>query len=201
MQRIGSLSLSTARVSLNTASPVSSLGRCYFTTERKINKVGVVGLGLMGHGIVQISAQSGFKVVAFESDQIALETGTDRIKKSLEKISSKMVEKGKLDKAGADGLVTKALGNIQGTLKKEDLADCDLVIEAIIENIDIKRKLHAELAKITKPSAILATNTSSLSVNKIADATGRFDRTVGHLISFITSLSLASHYLPFSSQL
>jgi len=146
--------------------------------QRRINTVGVIGLGLMGHGIAQISAQSGFKVVALETEQKALETGTGRIKKSLEKIASKQVEKGKLDQAGAQALVAKAVGNIKPTLNKSDLAECDLIIEAIIENIDIKRNLHAELGKIAKPGAILATNTSSLSVNKIADAAGRASHTV-----------------------
>lgn len=181
MQRIlGSGAAVLARgVSATPANLVSIQARAFSSNGEKISKVGVVGLGLMGHGIAQISAQSGLKVVAFENDQKALDVGTNRIKKSLEKIASKQVEKGKLDQAAAQALVSNTLANIQPTLNKEDLADCDLVVEAIIENLDIKKKLHAELAQITKPSTILATNTSSLSVGKIAEATGRPDRTIG----------------------
>ena len=136
-----------------------------------IKKVGVVGCGLMGHGIAQVSAQAGYDVVVRESEQGALDKGLGRIRKSLDKL----VEKEKLSKADADA----AWGRLSGTLEVSDLADCDLVVEAIIEDLDIKRELYSELGKVCKPETILASNTSSFPVAEMGKASGRPQNMVG----------------------
>lgn len=144
-----------------------------------IEKVGVIGCGLMGHGIVQVAAQGGFQVVSYETDDGALAAGMQRIDKSLAKLADKSVEKGKKSRADADSDSAAARGRITTTLDIGDLADCDLVIEAIVENLDIKKALFAELGKKCKPEAILASNTSSFPVSELAEASGRSDRTIG----------------------
>ncbi len=121
-----------------------------------IKKVGVVGCGLMGHGIAQVSAQSGYDVVVREVDQGALDKGLGKIEKQL----ARAVEKGKLEQSAAD----EVRGRIQGTLDYADLADCDLVVEAITEDLDEKLEMWREVDGIVKDGAILATNTSSLPV-------------------------------------
>ncbi|HEX5010226.1 MAG TPA: 3-hydroxybutyryl-CoA dehydrogenase [Planctomycetota bacterium] len=136
-----------------------------------VKKVGVVGCGLMGHGIAQVAAQAGCAVVARESDQAALDKGLARVRKSLDKL----VEKEKLSRADADA----ASGRISGTLALEGLADCDLVVEAIVENLDVKKKLFAELGRLCKPSTIFASNTSSFSIGEMGTASGRPERMVG----------------------
>jgi len=144
-----------------------------------IKKVGVIGCGLMGHGIVQVAAQSGFEVVALETQQPALDKGLARIEKSLAKVAQKAVEKGKQTEEQAKAFVEGARGRIQGSLDKQDLADCDLVIEAIVEDLNVKNTLFAELGKICKPETILASNTSSFPISEMAEASGRPERTVG----------------------
>ena len=91
-----------------------------------IQKVGVIGCGLMGHGIVQVAAQGGYQVVALEGDQAALDRGLGRVDKSLAKLAQKGVEKGKLTEDQAKAQVTETRGRITGSLDKADLADCDL---------------------------------------------------------------------------
>jgi 3-hydroxyacyl-CoA dehydrogenase len=136
-----------------------------------VKKVGVVGCGLMGHGIAQIGAQAGLSVVVRESEQGALDKGTQRIRRSLDKL----VEKEKLSRADADA----AFGRVQGTLRLEDLADCDLVIEAIVENLEVKQALFKQLHGLCKPSTIFASNTSSFSIGEMGVASGRPQRMVG----------------------
>jgi 3-hydroxyacyl-CoA dehydrogenase len=144
----------------------------------QIKKVGVVGCGLMGHGIVQVAAQAGLTVVALESQQAFLDAGLARIDKSLAKLAEKAVEKGKTpEQAKADAAATRA--RITGTLSSKDLADCDLVIEAIVEDLGAKKKLFAELGKLCKPDTILASNTSSFPIGEMAEASGRPARFVG----------------------
>ncbi len=135
-----------------------------------IKKVGVVGCGLMGSGIAQVSAAAGFNVAVLEAEQRFLDKGFASIEKSL----AKLEEKGKLKEPAAT-----IRGRLKGTLKLEDLADCDIVIEAIIENIDEKKKMFAKLDAIVKKDAIFATNTSSISVTEVMTATKRPDRFVG----------------------
>lgn len=145
----------------------------------QIKKVGVVGCGLMGHGIVQVAAQGGCDVVALEAEQGALDKGLARVDKSLAKLASKNVEKGKMDQAAADAWVSETRGRITGSTDKQDLADCDLIVEAIVENLDVKKALFAELGAMAKPEAIFASNTSSFPIGEMADASGRKDRFVG----------------------
>ncbi len=143
-----------------------------------IRKVGVIGCGLMGHGIVQVALRGGFDVVAFESDKGALDKGLGRVEKSLAKLAEKAIEKGKpKDKAEADAKA--AFGRIKGTLDKRDLADCDLVIEAIVEDLGVKKKLFAELGAACKPGTIFASNTSSFPIGEMGAASGRAERMVG----------------------
>ena len=145
----------------------------------QIETVGVVGCGLMGHGIAQIAAQGGYKVIVSEADQGALDKGLSRIEKSLGKLAGKLVEKGKETAEEAEADAAAAFGRITGTLDRADLADCDLICEAIVENLDVKNQLFKELGESVKESCIFATNTSSFPVAEMAAASGRPDRFVG----------------------
>ena len=145
----------------------------------ELKKIGVVGCGLMGHGIVQVAAQAGYTVVAVETAQVALDKGLARIERSLAKLAEKSVERGKATAEQAEADRAAAWSRITGSTDMNDLADCDLVCEAIIEDLDIKKKLFAELGKICKKDTILATNTSSFPVLEMAEASGRPERLVG----------------------
>jgi len=145
----------------------------------KIQKVGVVGCGLMGHGVVQVAAQGGCTVVAFETDKAALDRGLARVDKSLNKLAQKMVEKGKLDADAAGPFVADTLGRIEPSLEMSALADCDLVIEAIVENLDVKKGLFEKLGATCKPETIFASNTSSFPIGEMGVASGRPERMVG----------------------
>lgn len=136
----------------------------------EIKKVGVCGCGLMGSGIAQVAAMAGFDVVSLEADQKFIDKGFGGIQKSL----AKFAEKGTL-KESADTVFAR----LKGTTSMRDLADCDIVIEAIIENVPDKKALYSELDAILKPEAIFATNTSSISVTELLTATKRPDRFVG----------------------
>jgi 3-hydroxyacyl-CoA dehydrogenase len=136
-----------------------------------IQKVGIIGCGLMGHGIAQVAAQAGCQVVVRETEQAALDKGLARVSKSLDKL----VEKEKLTRDQADA----ALANLTGTLELSELADCDLVVEAIVEDLDVKKALYAELGALCKPQAILASNTSSFPIAEMGKASGRPERMVG----------------------
>ena len=136
-----------------------------------IKAVGVVGCGTMGAGIAQVCAQAGYRVIVSEINQSLLDRGLAGIKSRL----SKAVEKGNLSHEQE----MSALGRIQGTTQMSDFSTCDLVIEAAIENLDLKKKIFAELDHICPQPAILATNTSCLSVIDIAMATRRPDRVLG----------------------
>jgi len=137
----------------------------------EIKKVGVVGCGIMGAGITQVCVQSGYQVIISEINEELLDKGLASIKRML----AKGVEKGKITQPGMDS----ALGRIKGTTDIKDFSDCDLVIEAIIEDIEIKKKVLAELDEVCPSSTILATNTSSQCVVEIAAATKRMDRVLG----------------------
>ena len=136
-----------------------------------IKQVGVVGCGLMGSGIAQVTAEAGYPVVVCEMEQRFLDKGLSLIEKNW----ARAAEKGKLTAEAR----AKAAANLRPTLSLEDLRDCDLVIEAIIENIEEKKKLFAALDKLCPPATILASNTSSLTVIEMAMATGRPDRVCG----------------------
>jgi 3-hydroxybutyryl-CoA dehydrogenase len=131
----------------------------------EIKKVGVLGAGLMGHGIAQVSAQSGYEVVLREVDDAALGKGLGRIEKAL----ARAVERGKASQEDADAVRAR----INGTTDYGDLSGCDLVIEAITEDLQRKLEMWREVDGIVKPEAIFATNTSSLPVIAQAAATSR----------------------------
>jgi len=136
-----------------------------------IRKVGVLGCGLMGSGIAQVAAQAGYETVVREVEQKFLDKGLGGIQKSL----AKFVEKGKMQQADMDACI----GRLRGTTSLEDLADCDIVIEAIIENAQVKKETYAELDRIVKRDAIFASNTSSLTITELSMATARPKQFVG----------------------
>ena len=138
---------------------------------QKIEQVGVLGAGLMGHGIAQVAAQAGYAVVLREVDEATLAKGIGKIEKQL----ARAVEKGKSSLQDADAVRAR----ITGTTDYRDLADCDLVIEAITESLPLKLEMWNEIDAIVKPEAIFATNTSSLSVIDQAAATSRAQQFVG----------------------
>ena len=137
----------------------------------EIKKVGVLGAGLMGHGIAQVVATAGYDVVLREVDDAKLEKGIGKIEKQL----ARAVEKGKAEQADADAV----RGRIQGTTSYSDLADCDLVIEAITEDLGLKLEMWKEVDGIVKADALFATNTSSLSVIDQAASTSRAEQFLG----------------------
>jgi 3-hydroxybutyryl-CoA dehydrogenase len=130
----------------------------------EIRKVGVLGCGLMGSGIAQVAATAKFDVTVLEVEQRYLDKGFAAIRKSVEKLAAK-------------GVVTEPadaiLARLKGTTRKEDLADCDFIVEAVIENLDEKRKMFASIDPIVNRSAIFASNTSSISITEIMTATAR----------------------------
>lgn len=136
-----------------------------------IKKVGIIGFGQMGSGIGQVAAGAGYQIVACEVSDSAVATGLKYITKSLDKA----IEKGKSDQATKD----KILGNIKGTTSFNDLADCDIICEAVIENLDVKKEVYKKLDAICKADAIFASNTSSLSIGDMASVTKRRGQFVG----------------------
>lgn len=136
-----------------------------------VKKVGVIGAGTMGHGIAQVFAASGYPVVLRDIADEFVQRGIASIGKNLDR----MVAKGKLDETKK----AEILGRIQGTTKLEDLADVDVAVEAATENLEIKLKIFEDLDRITRPEAILASNTSSISITKIGKVTKRADKVIG----------------------
>jgi 3-hydroxybutyryl-CoA dehydrogenase len=136
-----------------------------------IRSVGVLGCGLMGAGIAQVCAAAGYKTVVREVDQPILDKGLGRIRKFL----ADGIEKGKVTPEDRD----RTLGNLTGTTRVADLAESDLVIEAVIENVEAKRQAYAALEAVVGSPAIFASNTSSLCVMELAAATARPDRFIG----------------------
>ena len=137
----------------------------------EIRKVGVVGLGTMGAGIAQISVQGGWETVGRE---VSAELG-ERGRATIERYLGRAVEKERINETDRDA----ALARLSLTTELEDLADCDLVIEAVLEELPLKRDVFATLSRIARPEAILATNTSALSVSEIAAAAERPARVIG----------------------
>jgi 3-hydroxybutyryl-CoA dehydrogenase len=137
----------------------------------EIRTVGVVGCGLMGSGIAQVAATAGFPTVVREVSADLLDKGLASIEKSLKKLA----EKGTLTADQA----ASALGRLKPTLKLEDFADCDLVIEAVVENLERKREVFATLDQIARPEAVFASNTSSLSITEMMTSTRRAPRFLG----------------------
>ena len=136
-----------------------------------MEKIFVLGAGTMGAGIVQAFAQKGYEVIVRDIKDEFVERGIAGINKGL----SKQVAKGKM----TEEIKEEILSRISGTTDMKLAADCDLVVEAAIENMKIKKEIFAELDKICKPEAILASNTSSLSITEVASATSRPDKVIG----------------------
>ena len=136
----------------------------------KIRNVGVLGCGLMGSGIAQVAATAGFDVTVLEVEQKFLDKGFAGIEKSL----GKFAEKGALTETPQ-----AVRARLKGTTSKQDLADCDMVIEAIIENVEEKKRMYASLDPIVKGDAIFASNTSSISVTELLMAVKRRERLIG----------------------
>ncbi len=137
----------------------------------EIKKIGVMGAGQMGAGIAQVAAQSGYDVVLRDIKDEFVEKGMEGIKKNLER----SVKKERITEAEKD----EALGRIATTLEVKDASDCDLIVEAIVEDINIKQKLFKELDEFVKPEGILSSNTSSCPITEIAVATNRPEKVIG----------------------
>jgi 3-hydroxybutyryl-CoA dehydrogenase len=137
----------------------------------EIKTIGVLGAGVMGNGIAQVAAQSGYNVILRDIEDRFVENGI----KNVDKFLAKSVEKGKMT---ADAK-NEVMGRIKGTTNLGDLKDVDFIIEVIIEVMDVKKKVFAELDEITRKDVILSTNTSSMSITEIATATKRPDKVVG----------------------
>jgi 3-hydroxybutyryl-CoA dehydrogenase len=135
-----------------------------------IRKVGVLGCGLMGSGIAQVAATAGFDVAVLEVEQKFLDKGFAGIEKSLAKFAEKGTLKEKPEEVRA---------RLKGTTTKESLADCDIIIEAIIENVPEKKKMYASLDPVVKKDAIFASNTSSISITELLTSTKRPERFLG----------------------
>jgi 3-hydroxybutyryl-CoA dehydrogenase len=136
-----------------------------------IRKVGVIGAGTMGNGIAHVFAKSGFDVTLCDVQQAFLDRGVQTIKKNIER----EVAKNKLTKEQGEAVV----GRVHPTLDRKALAECDLVVEAASEKFEIKSELFRDLDSICRPDVILATNTSSISITKIAAVTKRADKVIG----------------------
>jgi 3-hydroxybutyryl-CoA dehydrogenase len=136
-----------------------------------IRKVGVIGCGLMGSGIVQVTAQAGFDTIVIEANEELLKRGLGRVRQTLDGL----VEKGKLDTKAKDAM----LARIDGAVGLEHLKACDLVVEAMTENQTLKNETFATLDAVCAPHAILATNTSSCNVTALAAATKRPSQVLG----------------------
>jgi len=137
----------------------------------EIKKIGVVGAGTMGNGIAQVAAQIGFEVVMRDIE----DSFVDRGMKSIDKFLSKSVEKGKLQAEEK----TKIIGRLKGTTKMSDLKDVDFVVEAVLEDLQLKKSVFKELDGLCRPEVILSSNTSSMSITEIAAATKRPDKVCG----------------------
>ena len=149
----------------------------------QIKKLGVVGCGLMGSGIAEISAKAGYDVVVVEVAEEYLKKGLSRIEVS----TQKAVDKGKSTAEER----TAALARVKGSTNMEDLKDCQMVIEAVIEKMEEKKKVFATLESICPPETILASNTSSLSITEIASSTKKPDRVLGlHFFSPVPVMRL-----------
>jgi len=137
----------------------------------EIKKVGIVGIGTMGHGIAQISAGAGYEVTVVDATDDLLKKGMATI----DKVLARNVEKERITQQEKDAILSR----IKTTTEYKDLSDADLVVEAVFENLDVKKKVFAELDKICKKDAILGTNTSCLSIIDIAMATSRPEMVIG----------------------
>lgn len=148
-----------------------------------ITKVGVVGAGQMGNGIAQVASVAGLSVMMFDIQQAAVDKGLQTISGSCDRLVKKA--------AMTEVQKAEVLGRIKGTLKLQDLADCDIVIEAATENVDLKLNIFRQLDEIVKKEAYLVTNTSSISITKIAAVTRRSEKVCGmHFMNPVPLMTL-----------
>jgi 3-hydroxybutyryl-CoA dehydrogenase len=137
----------------------------------EIKTIGVLGAGVMGNGIAQVAAMSGYNVIMRDIEDRFVEGGL----KNIDKFLAKSVEKGKMTAEQKSGI----MGKIKGTTKMEDLKDVDYVVEVVLEVMDVKKKVFKELDELTRPEVILASNTSSMSLTEMATAVKRPEKVVG----------------------
>ena len=157
-----------------------------------IKRVGICGSGIMGSGIAEVAAKAGFEVVLRSRKQETADATVAKLEKSL----AKQVERGKLTEEDRVAI----LGRVTGTAHLGDLADCDLVIESVVEDLATKKDLFVELDNVVKRDAILATNTSTLPVVEMAVATGRPDQVVGvHFFNPAPAMSLVEIIAPLTA--
>ena len=148
-----------------------------------MKKTGVLGAGTMGAGIIQVMAQSGYEVTFIEQKQEFVDRGLEKISGVLEKA----VKKGRMSEEDK----TAALGRIKGSTDMEDLHDAEIVVEAATENVEAKKAMFRQLDEVCQPDAILATNTSALSITEIAAVTGRPEKVIGmHFFNPVPSMKL-----------
>ena len=149
----------------------------------EITKVGVLGAGVMGNGIAQVFSHAGYQVVMRDIEDRFVEGGMKQITKNLHR----SVEKGRITADEKDTVLSR----IYGTTKMEDLKDVGFIVEAVIENLDIKKKVFAELEKLVRKDVIFATNTSSISITQLAAATKRPDKVIGmHFFNPVSVMKL-----------
>jgi 3-hydroxybutyryl-CoA dehydrogenase len=157
-----------------------------------IQRVGIIGSGIMGSGIAEVAAKAGHTVVLRSRQQATADDMVARLEKSL----GKQVDKGRLDAAERDAIV----GRVSATSDLSDLKDCDLVVESVVEDLDVKKALFAELDGIVADGAILATNTSTLPVVEMAVATSRPDKVCGvHFFNPAPAMSLVELVRPLTA--
>ena len=137
----------------------------------EIKTFGVIGAGQMGAGIAQVAAQTGYRVIMRDIEQRFVDGGMAKIEKNL----ARQVDKGRMTAEDRDAVLSR----IEGTVPVDPLAEADFVVEAAIENIELKRKIFSELDGLCRPEVILASNTSSISITEIGAATGRPDKVIG----------------------
>ncbi len=157
-----------------------------------IKRVGIIGSGTMGSGIAEVAAKAGFEVVLRSRSQ----SGCDGMQKGLEKSLGRQLDKGKLSEADRDA----ALALVRTTTELDELAECDLVVESVVEDLDIKKELFGQLSEICAESAILATNTSTLPVVEMAVATTRPEKVCGvHFFNPAPAMSLVEIVRPLTA--
>jgi 3-hydroxyacyl-CoA dehydrogenase len=153
--------------------PRASVARHFSSTPHGVTTVGVVGLGLMGHGIAQTAAEKGFNVVAVELEDKFLAGGLKRVDDSVKKLAAKAVKKGKMDEAAAAAHCDAVMARIKATTDRSELGSCDVIVEAVVEDLKLKETLYGDIGRVVKDDCIIASNTSSLPIFKMADYCGR----------------------------
>ena len=168
------VALSVARLSSSSAAAAAA--------DKPFKRVGVIGAGLMGHGIAQVLAQAGYAVSLLDVNADSLKKGVSMMEESVRRVAAKQVKEGKLDDAGAKARVADVMGRVDvrtSDMKQFIASQPDFVVEAIVENLDVKRKLFKQLGAETPAHVVLASNTSSFPIKEMAVASGRPAKVVG----------------------